>query len=63
MDTVALVSAFRSDPALAWILLYVGPDVFMPFLSAIAGAIGLLLMFWRRVTGWAAALWRTIFQR
>jgi hypothetical protein len=34
-----------------WVLLYVGPDVFMPFLSALAAVAGFLLMFWQRVVG------------
>ena len=28
--------------------LYIGPDVLMPFASAVAAVVGFLLMFWRR---------------
>jgi len=63
MDMVAMVSSLRSEGGLAWMVLYIGPDVFMPFLAAIAGAVGLLLVFWQRVTGLVARLWRAMFQR
>jgi hypothetical protein len=29
--------------------LYIGPDVLMPFASAVAAVLGFLLMFWKRV--------------
>jgi hypothetical protein len=29
-------------------VLYIGPEVMMPVASAIAAAVGFLLMFWRR---------------
>jgi hypothetical protein len=44
-------------------VLYIGPEVFMPFLSAVAGAVGVLLLFWQRVTGVVAKMWRTLFHR
>jgi hypothetical protein len=50
-------------PPLSWMVLYIGPEVFMPVLSAIAGAVGVLLMFWQRVTGAVARVWRTLFNR
>jgi len=28
--------------------MYIGPEVMMPLASALAGVIGVLLMFWRR---------------
>jgi hypothetical protein len=37
--------SFRFIP----LVLYVGPDVLMPFASAVAAVVGFLLMFWRRV--------------
>jgi hypothetical protein len=63
MEVVAIVSSRQVHDGLAWMLLYVGPEVFMPFLSAVAGALGVLLVFWQRVTGLVARLWRTIFHR
>lgn len=33
------------------VLLYIGPDALMPLASALAAAVGLLLMFWRRTVG------------
>jgi len=32
-------------------ILYVGPDVLLPFASAVAAITGILLMFWRRTVG------------
>ena len=63
MEFVAVMSSVQADRALAWMLLYIGPDVFMPVLSAIAGAIGVVLMFWQRVTGLFARAWRAVFNR
>jgi hypothetical protein len=34
-----------------WLLLYVGPDVFLPLASALAAIGGFLLMFWQRLVG------------
>lgn len=63
MDFVAVVSSVSPGHPLAWMVLYIGPEVFMPVLSAIAGAVGVLLMFWQRVTGLVARMWRGIFGR
>jgi hypothetical protein len=63
MDFVAAVSPLSPPTSIAWLVLYIGPDVFLPVLSALAGALGVLLMFWQRVTGLVARLWRTIFHR
>ena len=41
-------SARRTDLDIA---MYIGPEVIMPLASALAAAAGVLLMFWRRVTG------------
>ena len=63
MDVVAVVSSRQFHDGLVWMLAYIGPEVFMPFLSAVAGAIGVLLVFWQRVTGFVGKLWRTMFRR
>jgi hypothetical protein len=46
-----------------WMILYIGPDLLLPFTSAIAAAVGVLLMFWHRLTGWVRSVWRMIFRR
>ena len=38
--------------------MYIGPETIMPLASALAAIGGVLLMFWRRVTGFT----RTTFQ-
>ena len=63
MDVVALMSPLSSASPLTWMVLYIGPEVFMPLLSAVAGALGVLLMFWQRVTGLVTRVWRTMFHR
>jgi len=57
------VSSVQAGQSLVWMVLYIGPEVFMPVLSAIAGALGVLLMFWQRVTGLVARVWRAMFNR
>lgn len=36
---------------LPWVILYIGPDVFLPLTSALAAIAGVLLMFWNRFVG------------
>lgn len=33
--------------------MYIGPDAVVPFASAVAAAVGMALMFWRRLVGLA----------
>lgn len=44
-------------------LLYIGPDMLLPFTSAIGAVIGVLLMFWQRLLGWGRRLWRIVARR
>jgi hypothetical protein len=62
MNLFALV--FHGNPAL-WLpgLLYIGPDVFMPLLSALAAILGALLLFWQKVMALAGRLWRLVTKR
>jgi hypothetical protein len=59
MDIVAVVLSGPSDLLLPWIVLYIGPDVFLPLTSALAAIAGIALMFWHRILG----LVRKIFHR
>jgi len=52
-----------SGRILPWILLYIGPDVFLPIASAFAAIAGALLMFWNRVVGLVKKLWLTMSRR
>lgn len=45
------------------LLLYLGPEVVAPVLSALAAVGGVLLMFWRRVAAGARALFRLVTGR
>jgi hypothetical protein len=36
------------------IVLYIGPDVFLPITSALAAAAGFVLMFWQRIVSFVA---------
>lgn len=44
-------------------LAYIGPDTFIPFMSAIAAGIGVVLMFWQRLVEWVRRLWSRVFRR
>lgn len=44
-------------------LAYIGPDTFIPFMSAIAAGIGVVLMFWQRLVKWVRRLWSRVFRR
>jgi len=58
-----LASIGRASDVQPWMILYIGPDLLLPFTSAIAAALGVLLMFWHRLIGWARSVWRTLFRR
>ena len=44
-------------------MLYLGPEVVAPVLSALAALGGVLLMFWRRVAAGTRALFRLVTGR
>ena len=58
-----LIAGGHAPDVQPWMLLYIGPDLLLPFTSAIAAALGVVLMFWQRLTGWVRSLWRTLFRR
>ena len=58
-----LVGLGHPSQAQPWMILYIGPDLLLPFTSAIAAAVGVVLMFWHRLTGWVRSVWRTLFRR
>jgi len=52
------------QPALlSWVLLYIGPEAFLPLTSAIAAIVGVVLMFWNRLVGFARKLWQMVTGR
>lgn len=52
MFAIALIQEMQNLGALALpVLLYIGPDVFLPLTSALAAIAGVLLMFWQRIVG------------
>jgi len=44
-------------------MLYLGPEIMMPLLSALAAVGGVLLMFWRRVKAGAMSIVRFVTRR
>ena len=60
IDPAVLRLAFSKNVA---ILLDIGPDVFMPLISALAAVVGAVLLFWQKVTAVVGRLWRMILQR
>ena len=57
MRIVSTLSTVGLDRSLHLFLLYIGPDLMMPIVSAFAAIVGVLLMFWQRVVG----LFRSMF--
>ena len=39
------------------VVLYIGPDVFLPLTSALAAIAGVALMFWQRIVGFVRKTW------
>ena len=62
MTITTIVSQAASHGVSPWLLLYIGPDVFLPLASALAAITGVALMFWRRLVGWFRAFWRMVFR-
>ena len=63
MSILATVLPLNVDAWLPWVVLYVGPDLILPLTSALAAIVGVLLMFWHRVTGLLGSVWNMVFQR
>ena len=54
MTTVALMLTWHLGSPDSWVVLYIGPDVFLPLTSALAAIAGVFLMFWRRIVGFVS---------
>jgi hypothetical protein len=63
MDVATLVSRATAGNPIPMVLAYIGPDVFLPLLSAGAAVVGALLVFWQRSVAMARAAWRFVFRR
>lgn len=63
MDVATLVSRAAASHRIPLVLAYIGPDVFLPLLSAGAAVLGALLVFWQRSIAIARAAWRFVFRR
>ena len=48
---------------LPWVLLYIGPEAFLPLTSALAAIAGAVLIFWNRLVGLAGKLWQMVTRR
>ena len=42
------------------VALYIGPDVLMPFASALAAVVGFLLMFWKRTVAFFGRMFSAV---
>jgi hypothetical protein len=58
MTLLALVQPLTHS-LLAPIVLYVGPDAFLPLTSALAAVTGVVLMFWNKLVGLGRKLFQT----
>lgn len=67
-EAAALAGGWRGTVAgdarwLPWMALYIGPEILLPFASAIAAVAGFVMMFWRRLVGLVRRLWDWAFRR
>lgn len=62
MALVSLASEVNRT-VLPWVLLYIGPEAFLPLTSAIAAIAGAVLIFWNRLVGFASRLWQRVTRR
>lgn len=62
MDILAAAAQLWAAPVHPAILLYIGPDVFLPLTSALAVVVGAALMFWQKLVGLVSSVWRSIFK-
>jgi len=62
MDILAAAAQLWAAPVQPAILLYIGPDVFLPLTSALAVVVGAALMFWQKLVGLISSVWRSIFK-
>ena len=58
MVMFAIVSFLHVPHGLAPMVLYIGPDVFLPITSAFAAVVGVVLMFWHRLLTLGRKLFR-----
>lgn len=63
MELAPLASGASPADLMPYILLYVGPDVFLPLMSAAAAVVGALLLFWQRSMAVLKAAWRVVLRR
>ena len=61
LDDVA--SSTKVVQYLPIIMLYIGPETMLPFLSALAAIGGVMLMFWQRFVAMLRKLWRVIVRK
>jgi hypothetical protein len=52
------ISHITPDQFLPFLVLYIGPETILPLTSGLAALVGILLMFWHRVVGFARKVWR-----
>ena len=63
MELSTFVVEMSGTDLAPYIFLYVGPDVFLPLMSALAAILGALLVFWQRSVAMVMAAWRFVFRR
>jgi len=58
MDINSVISQINLNTVWPIVILYVGPETFLPLISALAAISGALLMFWHKIVAIARKLWR-----
>jgi hypothetical protein len=59
-SSIATPAAGDYDSDSGVVSMYVGPETMMPLASAIAAVTGVLLVFWRRVVGYARLAFQAV---
>ena len=62
MTLVSLASGIHHT-MVPWILLYIGPEAFLPLTSAIVATAGAGMIFWNRLVGLARKLRQLVSRR
>ncbi len=62
MEILAAAALSWVVPMQLAVVLYIGPDVFLPLTSALAVVVGAALMFWQKLVGLFLSVWRSVFK-
>jgi len=62
MTLVSLASGIHHT-IVPWVVLYIGPEAFLPLTSVIVATAGAVMIFWNRLVGFARKLRQMVSRR